>query len=251
MGPIRSALMIRGEEMKNLSKALIFIGFLLGLLAFWAFVSPMVFNVYLGLNCNTMCLFLTLGMLTTGVGLAMGLCFMVRDRMIERAVEQKAVGNDESQKDIPLCYTCLTPAEPLQHFCTNCWTPLTSHAEIDPIGHIYAIGDMYWKLTRGPQKRISLIGGMLLLAPVSVMAMLMTIAFIAVVVWEGWRAGFYSLMYIEFLMLTVGGIVILLPVGLYFMIFVKMILNYRRQKLSEESDNPHSGEPAVESTPDD
>ena len=58
----------------------------------------------------------------------------------------------------PLCPNCLAVNEPLAHFCRECGTPMTSHAEIDPLGQIYAIGDTCWKATRGRSSLIVLIG---------------------------------------------------------------------------------------------
>ncbi|MBL7220340.1 MAG: hypothetical protein ISS69_09520 [Phycisphaerae bacterium] len=58
----------------------------------------------------------------------------------------------------PLCPSCLAPAEPRQHFCSECGAPLTSHAEIDPLGRIYSMGDTFRKAAASPRRRIVLIG---------------------------------------------------------------------------------------------
>ena len=57
-----------------------------------------------------------------------------------------------------LCPSCLAPAERLQHFCSECGSPLTSHAEIDPLGRIYSMGDTFRKAAASPRRRIVLIG---------------------------------------------------------------------------------------------
>ncbi|GAG05518.1 unnamed protein product, partial [marine sediment metagenome] len=64
----------------------------------------------------------------------------------------------------PLCPDCLAVNEPLAHFCRECGTPMTSHAEIDPLGQIYAIGDTCWKATRRPSSPIVLVGMWLIFA---------------------------------------------------------------------------------------
>jgi len=58
----------------------------------------------------------------------------------------------------PLCPSCLAPAKRLQHFCAECGAPLTSHAEIDPLGRIYSMGDTFRKAAASPRRRIVLIG---------------------------------------------------------------------------------------------
>lgn len=56
------------------------------------------------------------------------------------------------------CPNCLTANLSIAHFCRRCVTPLTSHAEIDPIGRIYSMGDTYRKACHQPYKLIILIG---------------------------------------------------------------------------------------------
>ena len=75
-----------------------------------------------------------------------------------------APADDEPEKEevddpgTPLCPSCLAPAERLQHFCAECGSPLTSHAEIDPLGRIYSMGDTFRKAAASPRRRIVLIG---------------------------------------------------------------------------------------------
>jgi len=58
----------------------------------------------------------------------------------------------------PLCPSCLAPTELLQHFCAECGSPLTSHAEIDPLGRIYSMGYTFGKAVDRPRRLIVLIG---------------------------------------------------------------------------------------------
>jgi len=64
-----------------------------------------------------------------------------------------------------ICPNCLTPNEPIQHFCVRCRTPLTSHAAIDPLGQVYSAGDTYRKAAARPAKLTSLIGMWLIFGP--------------------------------------------------------------------------------------
>ncbi|KPK75836.1 MAG: hypothetical protein AMJ79_09530 [Phycisphaerae bacterium SM23_30] len=63
------------------------------------------------------------------------------------------------------CPNCLTANLSIAHYCRRCATPLTSHAEIDPLGRIYAMGDTYRKACNYPYKRIILIGMWLIFGP--------------------------------------------------------------------------------------
>jgi hypothetical protein len=115
---------------------------------------------FYGLDDLTLVLDFMVGLFMMSLGLAMMLCLFGLDRVIEKAARREAETADGNppKEDIPLCPSCLAPAELHQHFCMKCWTPLTSHAEIDPLGQVYAVGDMYWKLTRGPSKPIAIFG---------------------------------------------------------------------------------------------
>ncbi|MFC1783449.1 hypothetical protein ACFL02_07670 [Planctomycetota bacterium] len=57
-----------------------------------------------------------------------------------------------------VCPNCFTANLSIAHFCRRCATPLTSHAEIDPLGRIYSMGDTYRKACHQPYKLIILIG---------------------------------------------------------------------------------------------
>ena len=65
----------------------------------------------------------------------------------------------------PVCPHCMTPNEPQNHFCLKCATPLTSHAAIDPLGRIQAMGDTYRKAANKPANRVVLIGMWLIFGP--------------------------------------------------------------------------------------
>lgn len=72
----------------------------------------------------------------------------------------------ESESDGPVvCPNCLAGNRVDEHFCHQCNTPLTSHAEIDPVGSIYAQGDTYRKAIANPVKPIVVIGMWLICGP--------------------------------------------------------------------------------------
>jgi hypothetical protein len=204
---------------------------LLGVLAGIGFLSLGEFYEFVGLDKNILSVYLMLGMIVLGCGLAMMLCVMVADRMLEREAEREANDDEEPQEGIPLCYSCLTPAEPHQHFCMNCWTPLTSHAEIDPLGRILATGDMYWKLTRGPQKPIALIGALVLLAPVAIGLGFGMLAFVYGLLVHGLGYGAPPLLSLDMLVIALGGLLWVASQIIYAIVLVKVIRNYCRQKL--------------------
>lgn len=64
-----------------------------------------------------------------------------------------------------VCPTCLAVIEPGQHFCRHCASPLTPIASTDPIGSIYAQGDLYRKAVAHPRKLIVLLGVWLICGP--------------------------------------------------------------------------------------
>ena len=78
---------------------------------------------------------------------------------------------DETQQEQAqaLCPNCLTPNDPKAHFCTNCATPMSSHACIDPIASIWARGDTWRKASSHPKKLIHLIGMWLLFGPTTLL----------------------------------------------------------------------------------
>jgi len=68
-------------------------------------------------------------------------------------------GDDEADgPGTPLCPSCLAPAKLLQHFCSECGSPMTSHAAIDPLGQVYSMGDTFRKAATGPRRLAVLIG---------------------------------------------------------------------------------------------
>jgi hypothetical protein len=64
-----------------------------------------------------------------------------------------------------ICPSCLTPNSANQHFCQKCGTPLTSHAEIDPMGQIFAQGDVFRKAIDNPRRPIVIVGMWLICGP--------------------------------------------------------------------------------------
>ncbi len=238
--------------MRALSQTVTIIGLTLGALAVTGLYSHGKYGEFLGLSNLFLHVTLLIGILSLALGLALMLCVMVLDRVIERAEERSADMADGEQpaEDIPLCPSCLTPAELHQHFCMNCWTPLTSHAEIDPLGHIYAMGDMYWKLTRGPSKPIAMAGLWLIVGFPLVIHLLLigTLAFTAS----------YDQLGVQLteLFTTSGGIAVFLVGPLYLaylavhgMILVKAIRNRQRdpqERLCSEKPQETQTEPDLD-----
>ena len=64
-----------------------------------------------------------------------------------------------------LCPHCFTANLPIVHMCHCCATPLTTHAEIDPIGRIHAFGDTCRKACNRPCKFIIFLGTWILFGP--------------------------------------------------------------------------------------
>jgi hypothetical protein len=63
-----------------------------------------------------------------------------------------------------LCTCCLAQNERFRDFCWRCATPITTHAEIDPLGQVYARGEAYRKAIAHPS-RIGVIGMWLICGP--------------------------------------------------------------------------------------
>ena len=59
---------------------------------------------------------------------------------------------------VVLCPHCLAHNEVARHFCRQCATPLTAHAEIDPLGRVYAMGDTYRKAIGNPKNTTFVVG---------------------------------------------------------------------------------------------
>ena len=84
---------------------------------------------------------------------------------LSKAGEPPAEAADETPGDdeadgpgTPLCPSCLAPTERLQDFCDECGSPVSSHAEIEPVGQMRSIGCMVSKAATGPPRRIVMIG---------------------------------------------------------------------------------------------
>jgi hypothetical protein len=57
-----------------------------------------------------------------------------------------------------LCPHCMQANTEGADFCVKCGTPLTAHAEIDPMGRIFAQGDTFRKAVAGSPKLIVVVG---------------------------------------------------------------------------------------------
>jgi hypothetical protein len=82
---------------------------------------------------------------------------------------------DEPESLPVICPSCLTPNPIGQDFCRKCATPLTSHAEIDPIGQIYAQGDVFRKAIDHPHNSTALIGIWIICGPTAIGLTCMTL----------------------------------------------------------------------------
>jgi hypothetical protein len=71
-----------------------------------------------------------------------------------------------------ICPNCMTPNEEFAHLCRTCFTPLSSHATIDPIYGISARADTFSKASNAPRKPIVLVGMWLLFGPITFFCML-------------------------------------------------------------------------------
>ena len=77
-----------------------------------------------------------------------------------------------------ICPHCFAANEERTAFCRQCGTPLTSYAEIDPLGQIRATGDTYLKAIHSPRKPIILLGMWLLFGPSALGGLIVFIRFI-------------------------------------------------------------------------
>jgi len=69
--------------------------------------------------------------------------------------------NETLQSDEPvqsLCPGCLFPNPENAHFCSNCNSPLSSHAAIDPLLRIFATGHLLRKAVSKPQSQFVYVG---------------------------------------------------------------------------------------------
>lgn len=214
--------------MRNISQALIFIGLLLGAFALVGLYSIAKFDEFFGLDAEALVIDFGLGLFILALGLATMIALMIQDRVIEKAADRQAAIADGNppQKDIPLCPSCLTPAELNQHFCIECCAPLTAHAEIDPLGQVYAIGDMYWKLTRGPSKPIAIIGLMVIAGPLPVFSLIGAIALLFALITGELNYLVRGSIDVQGIMwVLVIGLVLLAILSFYALLFAKVIRN--------------------------
>ena len=239
--------------MRLLSQVVILIGLCLGGFAVIGLHSHAENKYFLGLGIVVLQIDLLIGIFMLALGLAMILCVMVRGRVIEKAAVRDADTAEGKQptEDIPLCYTCLTPAKLHQHFCMNCWTPLTSHAEIDPIGRIYATGDMYWKLTRGPSKPIAIIGLFLLVGPPLIGLPFVIIAFVSELVSDMSGLRLSGLFSFDGIITVLAGLLTVAAEIVYVLVFIKAIRNRRHKDPQEKLCSEAPQETEVESESDD
>jgi len=71
---------------------------------------------------------------------------------------QAETESSEAQAMPVLCPHCMQPNTEGADFCVKCGTPLTAHAEIDPMGRIFAQGDTFRKAVAGSPKLIVVVG---------------------------------------------------------------------------------------------
>ncbi len=57
----------------------------------------------------------------------------------------KARVSSEHEMDEEICFSCLKPNTPGEHFCKHCRTPLSSYATTAPYERIFAMGDVLRK----------------------------------------------------------------------------------------------------------
>ena len=237
--------------MRILSRVVTVIGLCIGAFAATGLRSYEKTGEFLGLDVIVLQIDLLIGIFMLALGLAMILCVMAQERVIEKAARRDAdiAEGQPPREDIPLCYTCLTPAKPHQHFCMNCWTPLTSHAEIDPLGQIYATGDMYWKLTRGSSGPIAMIGLFLLVVPLLIGLPFVIISIVSESVSDMSGSRLSELFSLDGIIMALAGLLVLATEIVYALIFIKAIRNYRRRRKREKSCYEFREEKDVESAP--
>jgi len=122
----------------------------------------------------------------------------------------------------PLCPNCLAVNEPLAHFCRKCGTPMTSHAEIDPLGRIYAMGDTWWKATRRPSSPIILVGMWLIFG----VPVFMLLILLPDVLFEAYGISIREVTLWRILAM----LVILTLIGVYAAVLIKTTKNYLRRR---------------------
>jgi membrane protein implicated in regulation of membrane protease activity len=183
-----------------------------------------------------------------GIGMAMALdaVYLVFLTILLAIIAALAVSlvehihkTDEQQRkkyeleDRPICNNCLKDNEPLAHFCSECATPLTSHATIDPMGSIYAMGDTYRKAAGHPHKLIIVIAMWLIFGPMIIMIIDFMAPGSSHVSYHGESPDYQSLL-LEFftLIFSLGFIV------LYSAILFKVTANYLKEKDESEKHSP-------------
>jgi hypothetical protein len=65
----------------------------------------------------------------------------------------------------PVCPHCLAPVGQFDHFCPKCSGPITAIASMDPMGQVYAYGDMVHKAVSSKPKFIVVLGMWLIFGP--------------------------------------------------------------------------------------
>jgi hypothetical protein len=82
--------------------------------------------------------------------------------------EEHSSGGEAGEGPV-VCPHCLARNAEGADFCFRCQMPLTAHAEIDPMGQIYAQGDTFRKAIGGPPRTIVLVGMWLIFGPALIM----------------------------------------------------------------------------------
>ena len=78
------------------------------------------------------------------------------------------VAVDHEPRPLPtpvVCPHCLTANTEFDNFCVKCAGPLTSHAAIGPLEHVFTLGHGYRGAVDHPVKRVTLIGMWLIMGP--------------------------------------------------------------------------------------
>jgi hypothetical protein len=164
--------------------------------------------------------------------LFLAVCFMLLG-VVVRALSKTGASPDEPSDDVaedvdpgtPICPSCLAPVERLQDFCIECGSPLTSHAEIDPIGRIHSMGYTFAKATSGSASRVVLIG--------------IWCIFAVPVVFLFFAIGVFGLPDEQGLSLILRMVLLLGIVSLYIAIVIKTTRNYYRKKRELDSAPPY------------
>lgn len=100
-----------------------------------------------------------------------------RKRIMKAEANTPATHPSDDERE--LCPQCMARNIPGTHFCTDCGSPLSSHAAIGPFEHLFAQGHVYRRATEQPRKFIVVAGIWLIFGPVAFLA-----AFLGLFEWQ-------------------------------------------------------------------